>query len=798
MGRYALGALVLALAMLSVIAYCTLRASLPQLEGLATVPDKALRAHATIERDAEGMPTIKAASRADLAYATGFAHAQDRFFQMDLMRRAASGELAELFGPAMLDTDKGFRIHDFRGVAAQVLSDAQPADRAILDAYVAGVNAGLGALGARPWEYFLLRSVPRPWTAADSMLVAFSMYLNLNDSTGETERARAALRDGLPAEVFAFLHPYGTSWDAPLTGNAWRGPPIPSADIFDLRRAAMRRTAGGAEPHSPTSSFAEADIVGSNSWAVAGSHTASGAALLANDMHLPMRLPNVWYRARLMVTGSANSSLDLVGVTLPGLPMLIVGSNGHVAWGYTNSYGDWSDVVLVEADPANRERYRFADGVEPFRVRHETIQVRGAAAVPLAVRVTRWGPVIGKDTAGRSLVLAWTAHHARASNLELLRLEQARDLDAALDTANLAGGPVQNFVAADASGRIGWSLLGQVPVRANYDSSMPASWQPDGTGWIGWRAPQEYPRIVDPANGRLWTANARTLDAPTWLNFAGEGGYDLGARANQIRDDLLALERATVDDMRRIQLDDRALFLTRWRDLLLGLLTLEATRDHPARAAARSLVEKWSARAAPDDPGYRIVRAFRLKVRDAVYGSLIDVVKRKSPRLKFVPSPQFEAPLWQIVTEQPAHLLSPVHASWNEALLGYLDQSLADLPPQCESLSNCSWGRQNTLAMRHPLSSAMPLLGRWLDMPPQALPGDVAMPRVQGTAFGASERLIVSPGREAEGLLQLPGGPVDHPLSPFYGAGHAAWASGEAHPLLPGKTKYALRLEPRS
>jgi penicillin amidase len=169
-------------------------------------------------------------------------------------------------------------------------------------------------------------------------------------------------------------------------------------------------------------------------------------------------------------------------------------------------------------------------------------------------------------------------------------------------------------------------------------------------------------------------------------------------------------------------------------------------------------------------------------------------VQTDSPDLEFCPPTQFEGPLWQLVTEQPMHLLPPAFPTWDAALLKSLDRSLARLVKQCGDLSSCTWGRRNTLSMTHPLASALPWLGHWLDMPRQALPGDEAMPRVQGPSFGASERMIVSPGREAEGILQMPGGPVDHPLSPFYGAGHAAWTTGEPHPLLPGKTQYVLKL----
>ena len=782
--RWTLGTLVGLVLVLVAVLYFFLRSSLPQLKG--EVQTAGIAAPVQITRDAVGAPTLTAQSRTDLAFATGFVHAQDRFFQMDLLRRYPAGEVAELLGPAALEVDRSSRLHGFRRLAAGVLRAATETDRQILEAYTAGVNAVVRT--QRPaWEYSLLGVQPQPWRVEDCFLAGLSLFLSLNDSNGRREQGRGLLRATLPPAVYGFILPVGTEWDAPLVGGVWRSANVPGRDVFDMHE--IPKTAANRSCCDE-----EAAIPGSNAWAVAGTHSDNGHALLANDMHLDLRLPHIWYRARLKVEGE--SPRDLVGVTLPGLPALVAGSNGAVAWGYTNSAGDFSDVVIVETQGAPADHYWVGSQTEPFTVRRETLRVRGAASEVLEVRGTRWGPIIGSDAEGQPLALAWTAHDPRASNLRLLDFETARTLEDLFDRANSVGAPVQNFVAVQSDGRIGWTLMGQVPIRANIDGTVPSSWRVPGTGWVGWRAPEEYPRIIEPRSGRIWTANARGLDAQTWMGFLGEGTYDLGARAGQIRDDLFALERASGADMVAVQLDDRALLLNRWRDLLLDLLnakTRAATKD---RERAQRLVKQWSGRAAVDDVGYHIVRAFRSQVARDVFDDFAARARQADPNAQLGPSRQFEGPLWQLVTQRPAHLLDPQFPSWDEALLASLDRALADLVKQCGQLEDCSWGRRNTLRMQHPLAASLPLLGRWLNMPSMQLPGDEGMPRVQGPQFGASERLVVSPGREAEGYFQMPGGPVDHPLSPFYAKGHREWARGEPGPLLPGPTRFTLLLKP--
>jgi len=760
------------------------RRSLPLLDG--EVDLAGLSAPVEVERDDLGVPTIRAGNRADLARATGFVHAQDRFFQMDLLRRASAGELAALIGPGLLANDRRVRVHRFRAAALRNLELADPERRPIIDAYSEGVNAGLAALESPPPEYLLLRTKPKPWRPEDTGLVVLAMYLDLQSDLPRRESVRGLLHDLLPAEVAEFLSPPGTEWDAPLLGEPIETPDLPSAEVVDL----SRREKAADEDGAP-------NVAGSNNWAVAGAHTADGGALLANDMHLPIRLPNIWYRASFVWPDAARPGEEhrVTGVTLPGAPTMIAGSNGHVAWGFTNSQGDWSDLVLLENDPREPDVYRTPDGPRRFEVIEERIEAKGAEDETLEVRWTIWGPVIDEDHLGRLRAQRWVAHDPGAVSFDLLRMERARDLDEALEIAATTRIPTQNCVVADSAGRVGWTLMGPIPRRFGHDGSLPRSWADGDVGWDGNLAADEYPRIVDPPSGRIWTANNRVVDGEM-LRTIGDGGFANGARARQIRDDLMALEAATPRDLLDVQLDDRALFLERWRDLLLETLTADATADDPRRAELRRVVDEgWTGRASIDSAAYRLVRAFRQYVADDVLASITAPCEKADERFSIWWLEQWEGALWLLLREQPPHLLNPEHNSWNDQILTSVDRLLDYFHDDDDTpLAERTWGERNTARVQHPISLAVPLLSRWLDVPAEPLPGDSGMPRVQGVTFGASERFVVSPGRESEGIFHMPGGQSGHFASPYYTKGHDAWAHGEPTPFLPGETVHRLTL----
>ncbi len=776
--------LLLLLALFAAGFWFILGRSLPTLDGEVTVTG--LAADVTIDRDDLGVPTITAANRADLAYGTGFVHAQDRFFQMDLSRRNAAGELSQLFGAVALPLDRARRLHRFRARANSALASLPAEARTVLDAYAKGVNAGLKSNGGKSFEYFLIGSAPEPWRPADTLLIVYSMYLELNDELANRDIRRGLAFQGLPQTVFAWLYPEGTAWDAPLSGEPGAATPVPAPSEYrldDQPALAYRPQRHAAGDDS---------LPGSNSWAVSGKLTESGSAIVANDMHLSLSVPNVFYRARLQTSGEPGISLN--GVTLPGAPVLIAGSNGHVAWSNTNSYGDWTDAVVIR--PGERgDTYLTPEGPREFEIFREDILVKDASPVELVVRETLWGPV-REDSPDpeRLIAVAWIAHHREGVSLGHLALETVRDVSAAIRVANTIGLPPQNFVVGDAAGNIAWTIAGRIPLRASFDPGLPADWSTAG-GWTGWLAIEDYPRVVNPESGRIWTANARVVDGDA-LRLIGDGGYDIGARAKQIRDRLYEKERWQPVDMLAVQLDDEALFLARWRELLLAVLDEDAVASHPARAVFRDVCSNWKPRAAIDSAGYRLVRDFRLEVRDRVFAMLMQpVVARYGDRQPLRMSNQFEGPLWQLVNEQPPHLLTANYESWRALLLEAVDANLDFYTEKYgDDIRDRTWGERNTMAIRHPLSSSLPLLSRWLDMPAMPLSGDANMPRVLGPSFGASERFAVSPGDESAGYLHMPAGQSGHPMSTFYRKGHDDWAEGRPAAFLPGITRHTLIL----
>jgi len=789
----------LVLASLGTWIYSQIESALPILDGKRTL--LGLEYTAIVERDVQGIVTIKAKARNDIAVATGFIHAQERFFQMDLLRRNSAGELASLFGEKALSHDKKVRRHRFRERARLIVSQLPSEDLALLKAYTRGVNQGIDHLKSPPFEYLLLQHEPVAWQEEDTVLTVLSMYMDLQYDAGDRERTLGNIKSALGDDVFQFLNPKGSIWDAAIDGSQFAPSVMPTrawpsaSSEYTAQASSLlsAKTSAKAPSASISNNYQGEEFPGSNNWAVSGSLSNTGSAIVANDMHLGVRVPNTWFRATFEYQTNNNTPVKVTGVTLPGTPNIIAGSNGNIAWGFTNSYGDWSDVIILDTNE-NESQYLTPNGYQDFIEHKQIIAIKGQAAVEITIKETIWGPVIGTNSQQQLLAYRWVAHDTQAVNLRHTQLEKATNVDEAFLIATQAGIPAQNLVVGDKDGNIGWTVMGAIPKKSSNFGETPTHWANGENHWQGYLTAGEYPKVKNPTNNRLWTANTRVVGGDM-LKKLGNGGYALGARAQQIRDGLLVKEQFSEQELLAIALDDRALFLKRWQTFLLEqVLTESAIELHPAWQEVKSIISQDNLCACVDSVAYRLVNNFRLNIRHDVFGLLNENLTQLDDNFSFrTIRHQIEIPLWQMINEQPENFLWLEQSSWQGVFEQALTTTIADMT-QNQVLAKATWGQQNTSTIGHPISKTIPFIGRWLDMPATPLPGDSYMPRVQGRSFGASERMIVSPGHEESGILHMPTSQAGHPWSPYYGMGHKDWEQGNPSPFLPGETKYTLTL----
>ncbi len=621
--------------------------------------------------DADGIPRIRAANAIDAAAALGFVHARDRLFQLELMRRAASGRLSEIAGPATLALDRSMRT---LGLRRRAVADypALPAEtRAMLEAYARGVNAWIAERGRFSAPEFLFLGTPEPWEPVDSLLWGQTMglWLSLN---WRTELSRQALAGHVPQQMIDELWP-------PVAGDG-----RPEAALAPgLSHAAAELAAmlpRFPEPYTLPGSA-------SNEWAVDGRHTATGAPLLAGDPHLAFGFPGIWYLARIETPDGV-----LAGATAPGVPFLVLGHNGHIAWSFTTTGADVQDVFVETA--AGDGQYQTPDGPRPFAVREERIKVRGEPDQVLMVRETRHGPVMSdlRDSGGPILAVAMAnLEPGNTAAAGLLALNQARDVDAAGKAAAMITAPVQNLLVADRE-RIALYVTGRVPIRRAGDGSAPVPG--DGShDWIGWAPGEQLPHIVAPASGRLVNANDRIAppDFPVFLGRDWFGDW----RAARIRELLGRSDRHTAADFARMQVDVHSRFA---RQVLPVLLSVPMTQDTARRA--QQLLRDWDGSMRTDAPQPLIFNAWMHSFYGRVLQQAAIAVNDGGPLAEFV-----------------AYVLSPAGAHWcggdcTATLQAALADAVTDLTRRFgNDPAQWRWGEAHPAVFAHPLLRPLPILG---------------------------------------------------------------------------------------
>lgn len=588
-------ALVLLVLAAAIAAFVYGRRALPQVDGEVSLPG--LHAALKIERDASGIPTIRAGDLHDLMYGLGVVHVQDRLWQMETHRRIGAGRLAEAFGEGAVDTDRVLRTLGVRKVAQAQWAQTRGEARDAVLAYTEGVNAALHHLvKARPPEFVILGLQPEDWEPADSLAWSIMMAWDLGGNwNNELLRMRLALR--LPFARVQQVMP-------PPPGVQ----PLPTIDYAALYRslglggaqAALDAAADRLMAAAPPSGI---EGLGSNNWVLAGSRTTTGAPLLANDPHLKLSAPALWYFARLEMPG-----WQVAGATIPGLPLIVLGQNERIAWGFTNTGPDVQDLYLERVKPDDPTQYQTPDGWAKFETATETIKVRGQPDVTITVRRTRHGPVIsdagmteGAANAKSPLVLAmrWTALDVDAESIGVgLKMSHANTVDEFIAATRGFVAPMQNMVVADRDGHIGMVAPGRVPVRrADNDlhGLAPApGWDPR-YDWQGWLPFDVLPKVRDPQSGWIATANQRIVP-PDYPYFLTQD-WALPYRYERIVQMIERKPRLSIDDIRAMQADQHSLAVG-------GLLPrlLRAKVDHPLYPAAAKALADFTGTMRSDSP----------------------------------------------------------------------------------------------------------------------------------------------------------------------------------------------------
>jgi penicillin G amidase len=749
--------------------YLYLRSALPQTDGRIVLSGP--RAEIRIERDADGVPLITAQDDEDVAFGLGFAHAQDRLFQMELQRRAGAGRLAEIFGPRAVDLDKQMRVLGLHRAAEADLTSLSAEMNRALSAYAAGVNAFLASRrGALPPEFLLLRFAPEPWRPADSLVWGKLMAVQLGGNY-RSELLRARMARTISAADLAVLYPEYPA-DAPTT----------LAEMLPIyHRLALDRLYD-ALPAIIGPNFA------SNNWVVDGAHSASGKPLLANDPHLGFTSPGFWYLARLKTPQH-----EIVGGTAAGIPLVVIGHNERIAWGFTTTTADVEDLFIEKIDPADPGRYMTPQGSAPFETRNETIIVKGAEPVDMAVRETRHGPVLSdampSGTTDPGFVLAFAATFTIPGDRSaeaIWNLNRASDWTSFRAAVQKFVGPIQNMVYADVDGTIGFIAPGRVPIRAKGQGWLPA---PGWTGeydWIGFIPFSALPSAVNPASGHFISANNKIV--PDTYPYFLSRDWDLPNRAERIEALLAATPVQTPQTSAAIQADTLSLMAERLVPLMAQLVEKnERTQE------AIELLAHWDFHMDKEKIEPLLFTAWLREFSHAVlFGRFGDAVSDYwDLRPRVMETVLTERPDW---CDDPKR---PGKESCGTRLAEALETALAGLRrADGEDMRNWQWGRAHVAVFANPVFSRIPVLRDWLQVSIPTAGSYDTLNRGPSTIrddahpfeqrFGAGLRTITDLAAPADARMMATPGQSGNPLSSHFADLLRRWRDFDW--LVPGRS----------
>ena len=748
------------------------RSALPQLDG--PLPVAGISAPVSIIRNNHGVPTIEAATLDDLFFAQGYVTAQDRLFQMDLMRRAATGELSEIFGEVAVKHDRGQRILGIRATAEKGLQAMTAEDRAQFGAYARGVNAYIESHRDRlPLEFRVLRYAPRPWNMQDSLAIAYQMVETLT-VTPKAALTREKILAKIGPELSADLY-VNTSWrDHPPTA-----PPAALDSVPPPKPASA--PAGAVASMSPETSVSpllqpwlepfirdRETHLGSNNWVVSGAHTVSGKPLLSNDMHLGHQMPNLWYEAHLR-----SGDFDVAGVTLPGYPFVIVGHNQRVAWGFTNVGPTVADAYIENF--SDHGEYLTPEGWKRPDTRHEVIHVKGKAEVALDVEVTRHGPIVTELSPGetRKIAMRWTLYDGiRSPFFHVDRAQNWQDFRRALSEFDAPG---QNMVYADVDGNIGYQTTGKVPIRASGDGSLPADGSNNAHEWTGYVPFDKLPSVLNPPSGIIGTANGRIT--PDGYPYSISVEWEAPWRTDRIYGVLGSGRKFAAADMLALETDIYSELDRFIADKLVYAVDHAKAPSERARQAA-DILRQWNGQmdaslAAPTIAFRSTTELKRLLLE---------------PKLGTAPEDDENSLSWKsyrwmmetvwlenTLTHQPARWLPPNFPNYDELLASALDHVLKNAPAD---LNSWKWGPANSTTIQNPVLGRIPILSRWTGPGEKPQSGSGYTVKASGRDYGPSERFTADLSNLDASTLNVVTGQSGNFLSPYYMDQWQAWYTG--------------------